>query len=119
MTIFLILNGLGVIFLLYVLANFWKEGWRPVDKAPKYERKLRRPDWGDVAVVTRPVSSSAQGGLSVISFQARRRKHRANVNHTEAAAACEVIEIPLKRILTSDESARLREYDSSELMKEG
>ena len=26
MTIFFLLNGLGVIFLLYVLANFWKRG---------------------------------------------------------------------------------------------
>jgi hypothetical protein len=25
-TIFFLLNGLGVMFLLYVLANFWKEG---------------------------------------------------------------------------------------------
>jgi hypothetical protein len=118
MTIFLILNGLGVIFLLVVLTNFWKEGRRPVHKARKYERNLRRPDWGDVAVVTHPVSTCAQGGLSVISFQARRRKHRANVNHPEAAARG-VIEIPLKRIPTSGESAGLREYDSSGLRKEG
>ena len=35
-TIFLILNGLGVAFLLYVLANFWKEGHRPKNDARKY-----------------------------------------------------------------------------------
>jgi hypothetical protein len=29
MTIFLVLNGMGVIFLLYVLANFWKDGHQP------------------------------------------------------------------------------------------
>jgi hypothetical protein len=28
-TIFLALNGMGVVFLLYVLVQFWKEGRRP------------------------------------------------------------------------------------------
>jgi hypothetical protein len=118
MTIFLILNGLGVIFLLYVLANFWKEGRRPVDKARKYERKLRRWDWDDVAVVTHPISTCAQGGLSVISFQTRRRAHRADVNHPEAAAR-ELIEMPLKRIPTNGESAQVGEYDSPGEVQEG
>lgn len=118
MTIFLILNGLGVIFLLYVLANFWNEGRRPEDKARKYERELPLRDWDEVAVVTHPVSTCAQGGLSVISFQTRRRMHHADVNHPEATVR-EVIEMPLKRISTNDESSRAREYDSSGAMKEG
>jgi len=73
MTIFFVLNGLGVIFLLYVLANFWKEGHRPKNDARKYAMEFGRRDWADVVVVTHPISHSAQGGLSVIPFQARGR----------------------------------------------
>jgi hypothetical protein len=75
MTIFLVLNGLGIIFLLYVLANFWKEGHRLGSAENDEDRKLaaefRRRDWADVVVITHPISVSAQGGLSVIPFQGR------------------------------------------------
>ena len=60
-TIFLIVNGLGVAFLIYVLANFWKEGHRPKDNARKYTTEFGSGDWADVVVVTHPVSHSAQG----------------------------------------------------------
>ena len=73
MTIFLVLNGLGVIFLLYVLANFWKEGQRSKNDARKYAMEFERRDWADVFVVTHPISHSAQGGVSVIPFQSRDR----------------------------------------------
>jgi hypothetical protein len=115
MTIFLILNGLGVIFLLYALANFWRDGRRPKDIARKYTRKFSRRDWGDVTVVTHPISSTAPGGLPVISFQARGQKHGANVSHREAA----VIEMPLRKIFTSNRRAGMEEYDSSKAMKKG
>jgi hypothetical protein len=69
MTIFLVLNGLGVAFLLYVLANFWKEGHRPENNARQYETEFERRDWADVAVITHPISHSAQGGISVIPFR--------------------------------------------------
>jgi len=68
MTIFLVLNGLGVVFLLYVLANFWKEEHRPKNNARKYLRKFERCDLADGIVVTHPISHSAQGGLSVTRF---------------------------------------------------
>lgn len=73
MTIFFVLNGLGVIFLLYVLANFWKEGQRPKNAARKYAMEFGRRDWADVFVLTHPISHSAQGGVSVIPFQSRDR----------------------------------------------
>ncbi len=41
MTIFFVLNGLGVIFLLYVLANFWKEGHRPQSNVRKHATDFR------------------------------------------------------------------------------
>jgi hypothetical protein len=69
MTIFLTLNALGVIFLLYVLAHFWLEGRRPKTRALRYAEEMGRRDWAEVAVVTHPISHSAQGGLSVIPFR--------------------------------------------------
>ncbi len=90
MTIFLVLNGLGVVFLLYVLANFWKEGRRPKNNARKCAAEFGRGDWSDVVVMTHPLSHSAQGGLSVIPFQARDRysdkpAHRTTANGTPKA----------------------------------
>ena len=73
MTIFYLLNGLGVVFLLYVLANFWKEGHRPKNNARKYAAEVGRRDWADVVIVTHPISHCAQGGLSVIPFRGRDR----------------------------------------------
>ena len=73
MTIFLMLNGVGVAFLLYVLANFRKEGHRPKSNARKYATEIDRRDLADVFVITHPISHAAQGGISVIPFQARVR----------------------------------------------
>jgi hypothetical protein len=74
MTIFLVLSGLGVVFLLYVLANFWKEGHRPGNNAQKYEAEFGQRDWANVVVITHPISHSAQGGVSVIPFRPRGRQ---------------------------------------------
>jgi hypothetical protein len=74
MTIFLALNALGVVFLLFVLGNFWREERRPTNNARKYAAEFGRRDWIDVAVVTHPISHNAQNGLSVIPFRALNRK---------------------------------------------
>src|ERR1700730_1926595 len=73
MTIFLALNALGVVFLLYVLGNFWREGPQPKNNARKYAPEFGRRDWINVAVVTHPISHNAQGSLSVIPFRVRDR----------------------------------------------
>ena len=67
-TIFLALNGLAAAFLLYVLANFWKEGRRA--------KKISRPSadgeaWAKVVVVTHPVSHAAHGGMAVVPIPVR------------------------------------------------
>jgi hypothetical protein len=82
MTIFYLLNGLGVVFLLYVLANFWKEGQRPKNDARKDTAELGRRDWADVIVVTFPISHSAQGGLSVLPFPGRDRESDNSAHRT-------------------------------------
>ena len=95
MTIFFLLNGLGVVFLLYVLANFWKEGRRSMNKSRKNAVELGQRDWADLGVVTHPISHTAQGGLSVIPFRARDRfsdkpAHRMN--------PCGTPEVPVRWI---------------------
>lgn len=71
-TIFLVLNGLAVVYLLYVLANFWKEDHRSkYTFRPSAEEAQRR---AKVVVVTHPISHAANGGLSVIPFPIRDRE---------------------------------------------
>jgi hypothetical protein len=72
MMLFTALNGLGVVFLVYVLIQFWKEGHRPMrpvpgDRAIEFSVK----DRPTVLVVTHPISHFAHGGLSVDSRQVR------------------------------------------------
>jgi hypothetical protein len=74
MTIFFVLNGMGVAFLLYALANFWKEGHRPKSNSRKYAMECGRRGWDNGIVVTHPISPAAQGGISVIPFPPRERK---------------------------------------------
>lgn len=69
MKIFLLFNAGGVIFLLYVLANFWIEGQRPKSKARMYAAEFGHRDWTDVLVVTHPISRTAQA--AVIPFPVR------------------------------------------------
>jgi hypothetical protein len=71
--IFLVLHGVGIVFLLYVLANFWKEGHRTGNNARRCAAEFGRRDWADVYVVTHSSSPSKQGRLSVIPFRARGR----------------------------------------------
>ena len=75
-TIFLVLNGLGVIFLLYVLANFWKEGQRGKNEESAGILEFRVRDWMEVVVATRPIGSRGAAKGSVIQFQDRNREAR-------------------------------------------
>jgi hypothetical protein len=74
MTIFAVLNGMGVAFLVYVLIQFWKEGRRLHGEAPRRQAtEFSSERKAEVAVVTYPVSRSTQIGLSVVPFPARGR----------------------------------------------
>ncbi len=84
-TIFLILNGMGVVFLLYVLAKFWKEGQRQGFDAPKYSTEIERQDRAQVIIITHPISHAAQGGISVIPFQKDRRERAGKQNDQRGA----------------------------------
>ncbi len=96
MTIFFTLNGLGVVFLLFVLANLWKEGHSAKDDVA--EDTLRRNrDWADVVVITHPISHSAHGGLSVIPFRA---PDRPRPNPVWRQVSLDESEMPATRIST-------------------
>jgi hypothetical protein len=71
MTIFFLLNGMGVIFLLYVLANFWQEGRRQENTTRRRAAEYAGRNATDVLIVTHPISHSAYGGVSVIPMQVR------------------------------------------------
>ena len=98
MKIFFLLNGMGVVFLLYVLANFWKEGHRPKSNARKHATEFGRRDWADGFVMTHPISHAAQGGISVIPFQARDRGLNDRPIHSTASRGTP--EVPARRIST-------------------
>jgi hypothetical protein len=95
MTIFLVLIGMGVVFLLYVLANFWKDGHRPKTVVQEFEVKPSRGNKAEVVVITHPISISAQGGLSVIPFPIGEREQGGGTSHSTPASR--MIEIPVKR----------------------
>jgi hypothetical protein len=99
MMIFFVLNGMGVAFLLYVLANFWKDGHRPKSNARKHAMEIGRRDWADVIIVTHPISHAAQGGISVIPFPARVKGFSNRPIHKIASRGTP--EAPGRRISTS------------------
>ncbi len=72
-SIFLALNGMGVVFLLYVLAKFRDDEQKSKNSGRKYSMEHLRSGLPNVLVVTHPISHNAQGGISVISIEARRR----------------------------------------------
>jgi hypothetical protein len=96
MTIFLALNGLGVVFLLYVLAGFWKEGHRPKRNNEESEAEFGGRDWTDVIVTTHPISPYAQGGTSVIPFLARGGQRAGKLS--QESASHEISAFPARRI---------------------
>ena len=108
MMLFTALNGLGVIFLVYVLVQFWKEGHR--SKQPGARDRViefsveRKPTvvvvthpifWGGLQVEPAPVSHSAHGGLSVVSSRARLSSLQDGPIHRSAAGGAD--EMPVKR----------------------
>ncbi len=72
MTIFLVLNGIGVVFLLYALANFWKEGHRDGhhDRNAHWWSAADFGMWdsADLVVITQRTSPEAEIGLSSDTF---------------------------------------------------
>jgi hypothetical protein len=76
MIIFTMVNGLGVVFLLYVLVQFWKEGHRTKtpaarDRVIDFERE-KRPT---VFVLTHGISDRLHASLEAFSIKAEPAPH--------------------------------------------
>jgi len=71
MTIFFVANGAGIIFLLYVLANFWREGRRTSHERREYEPELPLQGLPGVRSGTEVVSQTSGSGASVLPFPSR------------------------------------------------
>ena len=88
MTIFFLLNGVAVVFLLYVLVNFWKEGARTAHggmRVSKFQSLHEcRPK---VFVVTRPpvYETGRPGKRSLIQFPAPQSRPEENQIGGESA----------------------------------
>ena len=95
MNIFFLLNVLGLVFLLYVLVNFWNEGRRPECGTRKFKSDLDRENKPVVFVATHSISRSAQGGRSIIPFQIRDRDLQGEEHHRDSVG--KIQEMPVRR----------------------
>ena len=96
MEIFILLNGVGLAFLVYVLINFWNEGHRAKSTARPFETHFVRNDNPEVYVINFPISHSGQRGLPVLALQAQESKSRGKQDSRPAGRAA--VEIPRKRV---------------------
>ena len=105
MKIFLLLNGVGVLFLVYVSIQFWKEEHRT-----KYEvarcRAIEVPyqDRTKVVLVTRPISHGVQLGRSVIPIQGLGRGLKGGQVHRDSDMG--TLDVPLTRLVSKTRGAR-------------
>jgi len=96
MTIFILLNGMGMAFLVYVLVNFWNEGHRTKSAARPLETYLMRSDYPVVHIVNHLISNSAEDGLSVMPLRIHEDESRGRQDSRLSAGA--TVEIPRKRV---------------------
>jgi hypothetical protein len=89
--IFLILNVLSIGFLVYVLAQFWREGRRARSGAEPVMVFSRRWD-PNAIVMTHPMSLSAHAPVSARPLQARERAMERDRNATPR-----VLEMPARK----------------------
>jgi hypothetical protein len=88
MTIFLVLNGIGVVFMFYVLVNFWKEGRRMTHGVMRpYRLQSRYGTTHHVLVATRPVGFEAKQPAKTSLIQFPVGKGRTNVVGRESDQA--------------------------------
>ena len=96
MMLFTLLNGLGVVFLMYVLVQFWKEGHKP-EKETARARVMELPPrrrHKDI-VLTHPISQCVLGGPSVVSSRTRMSSLQDGPIHGNSARGED--EMPVKR----------------------
>lgn len=98
MTVFLLLNGLGVIFLLYVLGGFWREGHQRRRRSQEFVAEFSPRQGVSILVVTEPISIKEDTRASVIPFPMPRREP--TERQAQRALAARAPEFPAQRIST-------------------
>ena len=109
MPIFFLLNGLGLVFLFYVLVNFWKEGRRTNRPVRHHTLDGKRPRDFEPIIVTHPISHTAQGGISVIPLRPLRLRlaaedraaRRVELNHRRTGVHHTVVQMRLSEVSTN------------------
>jgi hypothetical protein len=82
---FLVLDGFGLVFLMYALANFWNE-WRRYKHGSQRGVPLDAKLVGDRVVRIPPVYLYPKNAKSVILFPARYRQLNATPEHQRKSA---------------------------------
>jgi len=98
MTIFLFLDGMGVLFLLYVLAKFWKEGHvakREDHESAAAASPMKREG---VIVMAKRHSPSGVGGADAVALPFRSRER--TIDSGRKSGIHGLIEMPATRIST-------------------
>ncbi|MBZ5659195.1 MAG: hypothetical protein LAO08_02205 [Acidobacteriia bacterium] len=93
--LFLLLNAMGVIFLLYVLANFWKEASRTRSDVRPDEFDFMQEERPAVLVVTHLIAHGTHGNGSVVPLQLREPASAGKKNRPGRGAA--IYEMEVKR----------------------
>jgi len=91
MTIFYLLNGMGVSFLMYALVHFWSEGRRIKRGGKEYRMDYLGRDNPLVLVVTHSDSQRAQGSRSVIPLPVQQSGMDGKRQYPRSADAADVI----------------------------
>jgi hypothetical protein len=119
MGIFLILNGMGVAFLLYVLAHLWREGHRQREAGGISAMEFERRSGADVLVVKQPISRSSDRSFTVIRFPVQSCGSGTNaVDEYRATGTADPRVRPISTIRASSADAQL-DYDAVHVLKEG
>jgi hypothetical protein len=94
MTMFYMLNGMGVAFLMYVLVHFWSEGRRMKRDGEGYRMDPLHRDMPGVFVMMRPFPRSGRnspGDRSVIPLETYQRETRGKQTVPRSEDSAEVV----------------------------
>jgi hypothetical protein len=98
LTVFLVLNGLAVAFLLYVLANFWKDGRQARERSRKLAPQVMTLDKSEGLAPGRLTLQEEGRRLSVIPFPETGPAFRERPGR--AVASREILVVPARRVST-------------------
>ena len=93
--LFLLINAMGVVFLLYVLIHFWEEGREEKSDARPEEIDFMLEERPSVLVVTHLIAHATHGNGSLIPLQLQEKALSGNRDPKGRAAT--IYEMEVKR----------------------